>query len=72
MLSRDTKFLRKFGGCLLFMKTSRHAIDANFEIHANCDLRGLVENVRILCRFFDIQGKSIWPLIYIHFHLRFL
>ena len=34
------------------------------EIHANCDLRGLVENMRILRRVFDIQGKSIWPLIH--------
>ena len=56
MPSRDTKFVRRFGGCL---RKEAHAntIDANFEIHANCDLRGLVENIRILCSFFDIQGK---------------
>ena len=54
MPSRDTKFVRRFGGCL---RKEAHANDANFEIHANCDLRGLVENIRILCSFFDIQGK---------------
>ena len=30
MPSRDTKFLRRFGGCL---RKQAHAIDANFEIH---------------------------------------
>ena len=52
MPSRDTKFVRRFGGCL---RKEANAIDANFEIHAN--FCGLVENIRILCSFFDIQGK---------------
>ena len=50
MPSRDTKYLRRFGGCLR-KQAHANAIHANFEIHA------LVENIKIvLSGFFDIQG----------------
>ena len=53
MPSRDTKYLRRFGGCLR-KQAHANAIHANFEIHA------LVENIRIVLSFRRHSGLRLF------------